>query len=83
MIFQTNEVYSFLGLINILSDHFPTIIKLKCFATAASALAYLDSLKVVVSDLKPANILMTVGNKDEWLFKFGDITLETKKTNLM
>lgn len=78
-IFQTQEIHSLLGLINILSDDFPTSIKLKCFADAASALTYLHSLKVVVGDLKPANILVTAGTKDDWIFKLADITPETRK----
>ena len=77
--FQTYEIHSSLGLINILSDHFLTNIKLKCFADAASALIYLHSLKVAVGDLKPANILVIAGTKDDWLFKLADITPETRK----
>ena len=34
-IFQTHKIHSLLGLINILSDDFPTSKKLKCFADAA------------------------------------------------
>ena len=78
--FQTCEIHSPLGLINILSDHFLTNIKLRCFADAASALIiYLQSLKVVVGDLKPATILLIAGTKDDWLFKLANITLETRK----
>ena len=62
-----------------LSDHFLTNIKLKCFGDAASALIYLHSLKVAVGDLKPANILVIAGTKDDWLFKLADITPETRK----
>ena len=77
--FQTYEIHSSLGLINILSDHFLTNIKLRCFADAASALIYLHSLKVVVGDLKPAYILLIVGTKDDWLFKLANIIQERRK----
>ena len=66
--FQTYEIHSSLGLINILSDHFLTNIKL-----------ILHSLKLAVGDLKPANILVIAGTKDDWLFKLADITPETRK----
>ena len=71
--------HSSLGLINIPSDHFLHNIKLKCFADAASTLIYLHSLKVAVGDLKPANILVIVGTKEDWLFKLAGITPETRK----
>ena len=77
--FQTYEIHSSLGLINILSNHFLTNIKLRCFADAASALIYLHSLKVVVGDLKPTNILLIAGTKEDWLFKLANITPETRK----
>ena len=75
----TYEIRSSLVLINILSDHFLTNIKLKWFADAASALIYLHSLKVVVGDLKPTNTLVIAGTKDDWLFKLANITPETRK----
>ena len=43
------------------------------------ALTYLHSLKVVVGDLKPTNILVTAGTKDDWIFKLADIIPERTK----
>ena len=43
------------------------------------ALTYFHSLKVVVGDLKPGNILVKAGNKEDWIFKLADITPETRK----
>ena len=76
---QTHEIHSLLGRINILNDDFPTSIKLKCFVDAASGSIYLHSLKVVMGDLKPANILVTTGTKDDCLLKLANINPETRK----
>ena len=78
-IVKSKEVHSLLGLINTLGEDFPEEVKLKSFRDISNALSYLHMLKVVVGDLKPANVLITSTAKEEWVFKLGHISPETKK----
>ena len=78
-IVKSREVHSLLGLINTLGEDFPEEVKLKSFRDISNALSYLHMLKVVVGDLKPANVIITSTAKEEWVYKLGDISPEAKK----
>ena len=78
-IFKAKEVHSLLGLINAIGEDFLEEAKLKSFRDISNALSYLHMLKVVVGDLKPANVIITSTAKEEWVYKLGDISPEAKK----
>ena len=72
------ELHSLVGLLHTLNETFPIDVKLKCFTDITNALTYLHSIKVIVGDLKPANVLVTCNIKEDWIFKLADIAPETK-----
>ena len=80
-VWEATKIHSLLGLINTITDDFPLQTKVKCFKDVTNALTYLHSLKIVVSDLKPANVLVTATAKEDWVFKLADIAPETRKRN--
>ena len=72
-------MHSLLWLINAHDEDLPEEAKLKSSRDISNALSYLHMLKVVVGDLKPANVIITSTAKEEWVFKLGDISPEAKK----
>ena len=72
------ELHSLVGLPHTLNETFPIDVKLKFFTDITNALTYLHSMKVIVGDLKPANVLVTCNLKEDWIFKLADIAPETK-----